>query len=173
MVICPNRLTNKLFNRYYINSSEYHQIPVTTARCNAATQTMTEVLSFSAAKQQYNSLHKVDIIHGATAKEKRMTCTCKHFCRVGICCSHVLAVYHIEKSLNLRDYLCSLEHVKHSGRPAKRTAALTRDTDPHADDTAKKFEKVNMFGADVRGDAGLLSGTVIDTNVLPTSSVHC
>ena len=149
-------------HRYYVNFRAHFGLTVTEARCRGARTDPVGCMSFTAAKLQFNSLHAVTIISSiVTARQTRMTCSCKHYWRSGYLCAHILACYHLEKSIDLTDYLRNLEPVKPRGRPPKRTSALAMEVDQFSPDLAKRFKNIDMRSEYVRGAGqynGLLTG---------------
>lgn len=103
---------------YYVNSSkrlvQYDPtFRVTKTRINQWNSVTADnnKLSFSDLETRYLMLHEVQI-HVKSCSGTTLSCSCPAYCNNGYICSHILAVLHLEKILDIRHLNSLLEPVR-------------------------------------------------------------
>ena len=77
-------------------------------------------------KAIYLSFYKLSVRPNATNSGHTYFCSCKGFMYNGYICSHVLAVLHNEKLININQMMSRIAPRSSPGRPPQRLGALSR-----------------------------------------------
>jgi hypothetical protein len=153
--------------RYAVSSSKYMAIPLTSERIiDSLTLDIADGASFQEAHLRFASFHTIRKVSSAdvdAARKAYWVCDCKSYWFSGYLCSHVLAVYAVEKQLNLLNYVTGFNGPPKAGRTPNYTKALegkpvaqSSSSAASASSSKKKKGKkrkltVSYAGAEIRG----------------------
>jgi hypothetical protein len=120
---------------WFVNSSA--NIYEETTKANAVTEARISALhniqdkncSIEEFRYRHLGLRTVMEINRPDGTRRRLICDCPFFWMCNSYCSHVVAVYHLLKVVNVFNLMSSLKAPKKRGRPTTRETALERDKD--------------------------------------------
>lgn len=131
---------------WFVNSSA--NIYEASTNCHAVTtvrieklrniETNKKMCSIEEFRYRHMGLHMVARMTCPDGASKRLECDCAYFWNCNTYCSHVVAVYHVMKVINIYDMMSSLKPARKRGRPTITEKALERDKDLLATHMANK-----------------------------------